>query len=97
MQAIDLTNKDQIDSDQVARQKYEEYREHWDFHKSSWYMRGLNAYDGQGCDAFTVASLNVSSMLLRGSCQRTRDLTKLFRAIILLCFCRNMRLLLTIL
>jgi hypothetical protein len=53
LKAIDPTNKDQIDSDQVARQKYEEYREHWYFHKSSWYMRGLNAYDGQGCNAFT--------------------------------------------
>jgi hypothetical protein len=53
LEAIDPTNKDQIDSDQIARQKYEEYREHWYFHKSSWYMRGLNAYDGQGCNAFT--------------------------------------------
>jgi hypothetical protein len=53
LEAIDSTNKGQIDSDQVARQKYEEYREHWYFHKSSWYMRGLNAYDGQGCNSFT--------------------------------------------
>lgn len=45
--------KDQNDSDQIARQKYEEYREHWYFHKSSWYIRGLNAYDGQGCNALT--------------------------------------------
>jgi hypothetical protein len=53
LEAINPTSKGQIDSDQVARQKHEEYREHWYFHKSSWYMRGLNAYDGQGCNAFT--------------------------------------------
>jgi hypothetical protein len=34
-------NKDQIDPDQTARQRYEEYKEHWYFHKSSWSMRGL--------------------------------------------------------
>lgn len=56
MEAIesqDSTNTNKIDSDQMARQKYGEYKEHWYFHKSSWYMRGLNAYDGQGCNAFT--------------------------------------------
>lgn len=53
LEEIDPVNEDQIDSDKVARQRYEEYREHWYFHKSSWYVRGLNAYDGEGCNAFT--------------------------------------------
>jgi hypothetical protein len=76
MEAIesqDSINKDQIDSDQMARQKYEEYREHWYFHKSSWYVRGLNAYDGHGCNQLLVVSQNASSMQLRGSYQRMRD------------------------
>jgi hypothetical protein len=46
-------NKDKIDPDQIARQRYQEYKEYWYFHKSSWYMRGLNAYDGHGCNLFT--------------------------------------------
>jgi hypothetical protein len=25
----------------------------WLFHEGSWYMRGLNPYDGQGCNQFT--------------------------------------------
>jgi hypothetical protein len=25
-------------------------RENWFFHKSSWYMRGVNGYDGMGCN-----------------------------------------------
>jgi adenine specific DNA methylase Mod len=29
IESQDTINKDQIDSDQVAREKYEEYREHW--------------------------------------------------------------------
>ncbi len=53
IESQDSTDKGQIDSDQIARQKHEEYREHWYFHKSSWYMRGLNAYDGHGCNQFT--------------------------------------------
>lgn len=53
LESQETINKDQIDSDQIARQRYEEYKEHWYFHKSSWYMRGLNAYDGQGCNGFT--------------------------------------------
>jgi hypothetical protein len=53
IESQDSTNKDQIDYDQIARQRYNEYREHWYFHKSSWYRRGLNAYDGHGCNQFT--------------------------------------------
>ena len=53
LESQETINKDQIDSDQIARQIYNEYKEHWYFHKSSWYMRGLNVYDGQGCNRFT--------------------------------------------
>jgi hypothetical protein len=53
IESRETVNKDQIDSDEIARQRYDEYKEHWYFHKSSWYMRGLNAYDGQGCNGFT--------------------------------------------
>jgi hypothetical protein len=49
----ETVNKDKIDSDQIAKQRYDEYKEHWYFHKSSWYMRGLNVCDGQGCNRFT--------------------------------------------
>jgi hypothetical protein len=34
-------------------QRYEEEKEHWYFHKSCWYMRGSNGYDGYGCNQFT--------------------------------------------
>jgi hypothetical protein len=53
IESQETINKDKIDSDQAARQRYDEYKEHWYFHKSSWYMRGLNVYDGQGCNGFT--------------------------------------------
>ena len=32
---------------------YQEKKEQWMFHKSSYYLRGLNAYDGQGCNPHT--------------------------------------------
>jgi hypothetical protein len=53
IESQETINKDKVDPDQIARQKYREYKEHSYFHKSSWYMRGLNAYDGQGCNGFT--------------------------------------------
>ena len=53
IESQDSTNKVQIDPDPIARQKYEEYKEHWYFHKSSWYMRGANGYDGKGCNQYT--------------------------------------------
>lgn len=34
-------------------ERYQEKKKHWYFHESSWYMRGLNAYDGYGCNQFT--------------------------------------------
>ena len=37
--------------DAAERWWYQEYKEQWLFHKSSYYMRGLNAYDGQGCNS----------------------------------------------
>ena len=47
-------NKDNTDPDQAAWERYEEYKyEHWYFHKSSWYMRGANGYDGKGCNQYT--------------------------------------------
>ena len=44
---------EETDPELLAKQRYQEYKEHWYFHKSSWYMRALNAYDGQGCNGFT--------------------------------------------
>jgi hypothetical protein len=41
------------DYDKLARQLYEDTRGHWYFHESSWYARGLNKYDEQGCNQFT--------------------------------------------
>jgi hypothetical protein len=41
------------DNDKLARQLYEDHRVHWYFHDSSWYMRGVNGYDGQGCNQYT--------------------------------------------
>jgi hypothetical protein len=40
-----------IDPDEIAKWWYQETKEQWMFHKSSYYMRGLNAYDGQGCNS----------------------------------------------
>jgi hypothetical protein len=34
-------------------QRYQDKKEHWYFHESSWSMRGLNAYDGKGCNQFS--------------------------------------------
>ena len=48
-----ITDRQKIDPGIKAQERYQEYKEHWYFHKSSWYMRGLNAYDGQGCNGFT--------------------------------------------
>jgi hypothetical protein len=49
----DSNGHDNNNLDQIARQLYEEHREMWYFHDSSWNMRGLNKYDGQGCNQFT--------------------------------------------
>jgi hypothetical protein len=32
-------------------QRYQDKKEHWYFHESSWYMRGANGYDEQGCNS----------------------------------------------
>lgn len=34
-------------------QRYQDRKINWFFHDSSYCRRGLNAYDGQGCNAFT--------------------------------------------
>jgi hypothetical protein len=40
-----------IDPEQEARERYQYFKyENWFFHKSSWYMRGVNGYDGKGCN-----------------------------------------------
>ena len=39
--------------DAAERWWYQEYKEQWMFHKSSYYMRGVNGYDGQGCNPHT--------------------------------------------
>lgn len=36
-----------------AEERYQMFKENWFFHDSSWYMRGLEAYDGHGCNQFT--------------------------------------------
>jgi hypothetical protein len=36
--------------DAAERWNYHEHKEQWIFHRSSYYWRGLNAYDGQGCN-----------------------------------------------
>jgi hypothetical protein len=41
------------DYDRLARRRYEDCREQWFWHESSWCMRGLHGYDGQGCNQFT--------------------------------------------
>jgi hypothetical protein len=46
-------DQQKIDPEIRAKERFQEYKEHWYLHKSSWYMRGLNAYDGQGCNGFT--------------------------------------------
>jgi hypothetical protein len=33
-------------------QRYQKMKEHPDYHESSWFKRGLEAYDGQGCRSF---------------------------------------------
>jgi hypothetical protein len=30
--------------------RYHHKKEHWYFHETSWYMRGVNGYDGYGCN-----------------------------------------------
>jgi hypothetical protein len=39
----------------TPEQRYQDKKEDWFFHESSWYSRGLDAtgYDGQGCNQFT--------------------------------------------
>lgn len=53
IESQEAIHKAQSDPELMAKQRYEEYKEHWYFHGSSWSMRGLNAYDGQGCNQFT--------------------------------------------
>ncbi|HEY9387399.1 MAG TPA: hypothetical protein VIP70_10190 [Nitrososphaeraceae archaeon] len=53
IESQEIRDLEKTDPELLAKQRYQEYKEHWYFHKSSWYMRGLNAYDGQGCNGFT--------------------------------------------
>jgi hypothetical protein len=39
--------------DAAERWWYQECKEEWFFHKSSWYMRKVNGYDGKGCNPQT--------------------------------------------
>jgi hypothetical protein len=41
-----------VDPEEIAKWWYQEMKEQWIFHKSSWYMRGLNADDGVGCGPY---------------------------------------------
>ncbi len=34
----------------TPEQRYQDKKKHWYFHESSWYMRGVNGYDGYGCN-----------------------------------------------
>jgi hypothetical protein len=34
-------------------ERYQMWREEWFFHPSSWYWRGVDGYDGRGCNQFT--------------------------------------------
>jgi hypothetical protein len=38
---------------QDAIERYQEMKKQWDSHKSSWYRRGVNGYDGKGCNQYT--------------------------------------------
>lgn len=33
--------------------RYQRRKEYWNHHESSWTQRGINGYDGQGCNGFT--------------------------------------------
>jgi hypothetical protein len=51
IESQDSTDKNQIDPEQESRERYQYFKyENWFFHKSSWYMRGVNGYDGKGCN-----------------------------------------------
>jgi hypothetical protein len=39
-----------VGPDRLASWWYQQMKEQWMFHKSSWYKRGLDADDGQGCN-----------------------------------------------
>jgi hypothetical protein len=49
---LDLSKNKRILS---AEAKYQEYKQQWYFHPSSWYKRknGEGNYDGKGCNQFT--------------------------------------------
>ena len=38
---------------QTPEERYQEMKKLWDMHKSSWYRRGVNGYDGKGCNQYT--------------------------------------------
>jgi hypothetical protein len=38
---------------QTPEERYQDRKQHWYFHDSSYYMRGLGAYDNQGCNPWT--------------------------------------------
>jgi hypothetical protein len=37
----------------TPEQRYQREKSHYYWHESAWDMRGLNAYDGKGCNQFT--------------------------------------------
>jgi hypothetical protein len=37
----------------TPEQRYQREKSHWYWHESSYSMRGLQAYDGKGCNGFT--------------------------------------------
>jgi hypothetical protein len=43
-----------IDPEQDAKERYQDFKhENWFFHRSSWSWRGVNGYDGKGCNQYT--------------------------------------------
>ena len=50
---IELLKLMGVDPEQEARERYQQVKKIWDFHKSSWYRRGVNGYDGYGCNQYT--------------------------------------------
>ena len=48
---LDYYKRKQLET--PPEQRYQHKKEHWDFYDSSWSMRRLNRYDGQGCNQFS--------------------------------------------
>jgi hypothetical protein len=43
-------------------QRYQRKKEQWYFHESSWYMSGVNGYDGYGCNNGVCVCQNVDTI-----------------------------------